>query len=116
MRTIDFSLELKPDFVHITILCPFPATEIYTRGLKEGVFTKDHWREFAKNPTPDFNPPYWNENFSDRELQELLIFAYKKFYTRPSYIIRKMLKVRSWGEFKRKTKAGLKVFGMKKRD
>jgi hypothetical protein len=44
-----------------------------------------------------------------------LIFAYKKFYTRPTYIIKKMLKVRSWGEFKRKAKAGLKVFGMKKR-
>jgi len=115
MRTIDFALELNPDFVHITILCPFPATEIYTQGLKEGVFTADHWREFAKNPTPDFKPPYWNENFTDRELQELLIFAYKKFYTRPTYIVKKMLRVRSWGEFKRKAKAGLKVFGMKGR-
>ncbi|MDP8237336.1 MAG: hypothetical protein P9M08_13220, partial [Candidatus Erginobacter occultus] len=114
-RTIDFALELKPDFVHITILCPFPETAIYTRGLKEGIFKKDHWREFARNPTPDFKPPYWNENFSDRELQELLISVYKKFYTRPFYIIRKMGRVRSLSEFIRKAKAGLKVFGMKKR-
>jgi len=115
MRTIDFALKLKPDFVHITILCPFPATEIYSQGLRDGIFTRDHWREFAKNPTPEFQPPYWNENFSDRELQELLIFAYKKFYTRPAYIIKKMLRVRSLHEFKRKAKAGMKVFGMKKR-
>jgi len=115
MQTIDFALELKPDFAHITILCPFPATEIYSRGLEEGIFTKDHWHEFAKNPTPEFQPPYWNENFSDLELQELLIFAYKKFYTRPTYIIKKMLKVRSLHEFKRKAKAGLKVFGMRGR-
>lgn len=115
MRTIDFALKLNPDFAHITILCPFPATEIYSQGLKEGIFKEDHWREFAKNPTPEFKPPYWNENFSDQELQELLIFAYKKFYTRPTYIVRKMLRVRSLHEFKRKAKAGLKVFGMKKR-
>ena len=113
--TMDFALELKPDFVHITILCPFPATEIYSRGLREGVFTEDHWREFARNPTSDFKPPYWNENFTDQELQELLKLAYKKFYTRPSYIFRKMTQVRSFHEFKRKAKAGLKVFGMKKR-
>jgi radical SAM superfamily enzyme YgiQ (UPF0313 family) len=115
MQTIDFALKLNPDFAHITILCPFPATEIYSQGLEDGVFTKDHWREFAINPTADFKPPYWNENFTDQELQELLIFAYKKFYTRPTYIIKKMLKVRSLHEFKRKAKAGLKVFGMKKR-
>jgi len=115
MRTIDFSLELPADFVHITILCPFPNTAIYLRGLQEGVFTEDHWKNFARNPQPGFHPPYWNTNFTDEELQEFLRYAYKQFYTRPGYILRKMFQVRSPGEFFRKAKAGLKVFGMKSR-
>ena len=115
LRTIDFALELKPDYVHITILCPFPETAIYARGLSEGVFSRDHWRDFARQPTNGFSPPYWNEILSDEELQELLQFAYKKFYTRPSYLLRKALQVRSLRELSTKVRAGLKIFGMKKR-
>ncbi len=115
LATIDFSLDLAPDFVHITILTPFPATEIYSKGLAEGVFKKDHWREFAADPQPGFTPPYWNENFSDEELQELLKTAYQKFYTRPSYILKELSRVRSFREFAAKAKAGLKVLRMKNR-
>ncbi len=115
LQTIRFALELKPDFVHITILCPFPGTEIYARGLREGVFTRDHWRDFAADPQPGFSPPYWNKILSDEELQELLQLAYKKFYTRPSYILKKTLQVRSVRELKTKFKAGMKIFRMKNR-
>ena len=115
LATIRFALELKPDFVHITILCPFPGTAIYEQGLQEGVFPRDHWQDFAANPTPDFSPPYWNEILSDTELQELLQLAYKKFYTRPSYLLKKTLQVRSLREFKTKFKAGWKIFRMKNR-
>ena len=115
MRAIDFALSLRADFVHITILCPFPNTEIYARGLSQGIFPRDYWREFARDPRPGFTPPFWNENFSDEELQELLRYAYRKFYTRPSYILNKLSEVRSWGEFRRKARAGLKIFGMKSR-
>ncbi|NUO08805.1 MAG: cobalamin B12-binding domain-containing protein [Candidatus Brocadia sp.] len=112
METIAFARELKPDFVHITIFTPFPATEIYKMGLKEGIIKNDFWLEFAKNPTKDFQPQCWEEHFTRRELQELLVYAYKSFYTRPSYILKRLTRVRSIGEFKRMARAGLKVFGM----
>lgn len=115
LKTIDFALELNPDFVHITILTPFPATEIYRRGLEEGRFGEDCWRKFAENPRRGFTPPYWNENLNDEELQELLELAYKKFYTRPIYIIKELSRVRSLRELKTKAKAGLKVLRMKRR-
>lgn len=115
LQTIRFALDLNPDFTHITILCPFPGTEIYARGLREGVFPRDHWREFAANPVPGFAPPYWHEILSNGELQELLQLAYKKFYTRPSYILRKALQVRSLRELKTKFRAGMKIFRMKNR-
>lgn len=109
MATMQFMKELDPDFVHVTTLCPFPATAIYFQGLRKGVIRKDYWREFASNPTPDFQPPYWEENLSREELLELIGHAYKSFYTRPKYIFRELVKVRSLGEFERKVKAGLKV-------
>ena len=113
METIAFAKELKPDFVHITIFTPFPATEIYKIGLKDGIIKEDFWREFAKNPVPGFQPKCWEENFTREELQELIVYAYKSFYTRPRYILKRLSHIRSIGEFKRMARAGLKVFGMK---
>jgi anaerobic magnesium-protoporphyrin IX monomethyl ester cyclase len=112
LQTIKFARELDPDFVHITITTPFPATQLYKDGLEKKIFKKDFWREFASNPTEEFQPEYWQENLTASQLTELLKFAYKSFYTRPSYIIRELFKVRSISEFKRKVKAGLKVLGL----
>jgi anaerobic magnesium-protoporphyrin IX monomethyl ester cyclase len=109
METIQFMKELDPDFAHVTILCPFPATAVYFQGLRQGVIGKDYWQGFASNPTPDFQPPYWEENLSREELSELIRYAYKSFYTRPKYIFRQLVKVRSLGEFERKVTAGLRV-------
>lgn len=113
LETINFAKKLEPDFVQITIFTPFPATKIYRQGLEDGFFEKDYWLEFAKNPKPGFETKYWEENLSLKELQELIIYGYKQFYTRPKYIIKKLFQIRSWDELKRKIKAGLKVITMK---
>ncbi|MBA7499046.1 Anaerobic magnesium-protoporphyrin IX monomethyl ester cyclase [subsurface metagenome] len=108
INTIEYAKRLQPDYVHFSITTPFPATPLYHMGLEQGVF-EDYWRNFAVNPTQDFVPEIWDENFDREELIELLEYAYKSFYIRPSYIIKGLLKVRSFDEFKRKAKAGLRL-------
>lgn len=109
LQTIEFAKKLNPDFVHITITTPFPETYIYKKGLEEKIIKKDFWREFALNPNENFQPQYFEENLSYDELLELIDYAYKSFYTRPTYILKELLQVKSFAEFKRKVKAGLKV-------
>lgn len=113
MQTIKLAQDLEPDYVHFSILTPFPGTHIYKEGLKTGFIKNDYWSEFAKNPTPDFSAPFWEENFSADELLDLIKLAYKSFYVRPSYILRKLMRVKSLTELLRKVKAGLKVMLMK---
>ena len=98
-ETFEFMKKLDPDFVHLTILTPFPATQIYYQGMQQGLIEKDYWREFAQNPTTEFEPPYWTEILSREELHQGILDGYRSFYVRPSYILRKTMKVRSWGEF-----------------
>jgi len=105
---------LKADYVHLTILTPFPGTQIYFDGLKSGIIKEDYWRKFAQNPTREFHPSHWNEIFSKEQLDELLVKGYKSFYLRPSYIAKKILSVHSTHEFKKKAAAGLRVLKMKK--
>jgi radical SAM superfamily enzyme YgiQ (UPF0313 family) len=113
LSTFEVMKSLKPDYVHMTILTPFPGTKIYLDGLKNGIIERDYWREFASDPTPDFIPPIWSETFTREELNDLLIEGYRKFYLRPSYIFKRAIKTRSLSELKKKAKAGIKVFIMK---
>jgi len=106
------SKELKPDYCHFTIFCPYPATEIYHQGLEKGFIKEDVWRNFAENPRPGFQLPVWEENFTREELYEWVVKCYKNFYSRPGYMFSRLLRVRRFGELKRKAKAGVSVLMM----
>lgn len=108
LNTIKFARKLKPDYCHFSVTTPFPATPLYELGLKKAIF-KGYWKKFASNPTRDFVPQLWEENLNREELIGLLKHTYKGFYTRPGYVFKKMLKVRSFDEFKRKAKAGMRL-------
>jgi radical SAM superfamily enzyme YgiQ (UPF0313 family) len=105
--------ELNPDYVHITILTPFPGTQIYIKGLKSGAIKYDYWKEFAEDPDNNFIPPIWQERFSRDELNKYLVKGYKKFYVRPYYIMRQIKNLKSINELRKKAFAGIKVIMMK---
>ncbi|MEJ2313532.1 MAG: radical SAM protein [Nitrospirota bacterium] len=111
--TFEVMKALNPDYVHMTILTPFPGTKIYSDGLKAGIIERDVWREFAENPTPGFVPPHWGEIFTREELNQLLVEGYRSFYLRPSYVFKRVWGLRSLDELRKKASAGLKVLTMK---
>jgi anaerobic magnesium-protoporphyrin IX monomethyl ester cyclase len=113
LTTFRVAKMLKPDFIHMTILTPFPGTAVYLDGLKRGIIERDYWKEFAINPSPEFIPPHWGEFFSREELNLMLIEGYKTFYLRPLYILRRITEVRNLHELLKKAKAGFKVLLMK---
>lgn len=109
LQTIKFAKKLDPDYVHITITMPYPATDLYFLALKEGVIKKDVWLEFAKNPYSKFIPPVWDKELSREKLNNLVKKAYREFYFRPSYLLKRALTLHSFNELKRKVAAGLKI-------
>lgn len=112
-KTINFARKLDPDFVHITITTPFPGTPLYALALEKGLYDHDLWRDFAADPREDFVPPIWDEYLCETELQALIIKAYQSFYLRPSYILKRLRRLGSWDEARKKIKAGLRVLFMK---
>lgn len=108
MDTINLSLNLPIDYAQFAITTPYPNTTLYREGIRKRLFV-DYWRKFSLNPTPNFEPPAWEENFSKDELIDYLSLAYRKFYKRPRYAWQQLLKIKTPGEFFRKMKGGLKV-------
>jgi radical SAM superfamily enzyme YgiQ (UPF0313 family) len=109
LKTINFAKKLNPDYVHITITMPFPATRLYYLALNKGIISKDVWLEFAKNPVKEFYPPVWEEVLTKDEMHSLIKKAYREFYFRPSYLFKRILNLRSFGELIKKGRAGLKI-------
>ncbi len=108
-ETIKFAKKIDPDYVHITILTPYPGTRIYQLALEQGVLKSDYWREFAKNPEKGVVTKYWEKELSRQELFDLLGKFYKEFYGRPSYIFKELLKIRSPKDLIKKFRAGFKI-------
>jgi radical SAM superfamily enzyme YgiQ (UPF0313 family) len=104
--TIDYALSIDCDYVHVAVTTPFPGTELYRMGLERGVYQTDYWREFARRPVPDFTPELWEENLSREELIDTMFLLYRRFYRRPSYLLRRLLKLRSLRELRTKARAG----------
>jgi len=112
LDTLAVSRRIKPDFMQMTILSPFPATQIYLRAVQEGVVEGDPWRDYAKRINDDFRPPLWDSIYSRTELEKHLRWFYGKFYLQPSFVIDRIREVKNFGQFKRYASAGVSLLKM----
>src|SRR3989338_6477666 len=110
MKTIEFAVELDPEFVQYGITSLFPRTKIYYEALEKGALKEDPWKQAARNHVRDFLPPLASDNLSREELERMQRFAYRKFYIRPSYVFRRLMKVNSLSQLLRQAQAGFSIF------
>ncbi|MDM8554066.1 radical SAM protein [Desulfococcaceae bacterium HSG7] len=110
-KTINFSLKLDSDYCQYSITVPYPGTEMYIEGLKNGIYKTDFWRHFACNPTPDFVIPFGH--FSKTTLDEMIGLRNKailKYYFRPRIILKEIKNICSIKEFWKKSNMAVALF------
>ncbi|RJR44088.1 MAG: radical SAM protein [Deltaproteobacteria bacterium] len=103
LATIAFSLKLDTDYAVYAVLIPYPGTKIYEKALERGLFSHDFWREFVKNPVPDFQVRLLEQNLDRATLLKLNNLAMRRFYFRPGRIAKELWELRSFTELGRKT-------------
>ena len=108
-RTVNFAISLDPDYCLFGVLTPYPGTVLYEKGVASGALDPDRWERFLQDPNPEFRPPVWTEHMGEKELTEYLDMAYKRFYLRPGYILKRLKEVKSLGTLGRKIRAGLSI-------
>lgn len=85
-QTINFAIELNPDYIQLPIFMPWPGTAIYDIAKKYGVIINENlsdytaWDKAVYSPLPNRKP---------EDVQRTVQKAYRKFYLRPNYIIRR---------------------------
>ena len=104
-ETINFVLELEPDYVQFAIATPYPGTEFYKEAEKEGWLIAKKWTDFD----PIHNSVIEYPNLSKKEIEEAVITAYKKFYLRSKYILKRVKNIRSIGQVGQFLKGGVNL-------
>jgi anaerobic magnesium-protoporphyrin IX monomethyl ester cyclase len=82
-KTIDFAIELDPEWVQFTICTPYPGTPLYDYARDNDLLGTDDWGEYTV-----MNPVMKHPTISQREMKKLLRKAYIRFYFRPKFIWR----------------------------
>ncbi len=115
-ETIAFACRLDPDFALFNILTPYPGTELFDYGVSRGVLSPGCWRNFAAAPEADFKPVFWEEHLDRSALVSLLSLAYKRFYLRPSCVIRAVFASSDMRGLAEKIRAGAALCRMRPGD
>src|SRR3989338_7156484 len=108
LQTIDFAKELDVDVAQFMVSTPFPGTEMWEIAKQNGTINDD-WNSFTFYAPEKM--PFSSNLLSDEELLSLYKKAYKSFYLRPKFMLRQLLKVRSFVDIQRNWLAAKGVLG-----
>lgn len=89
LRTIEFACELDPDIANFHAITPFPGSELYDNLHKYGTMSDD-LSDFTYQGAAFV--PY---SMTREEIMTLRQMAFRKFYSRPTYILKRLLSLRS---------------------
>ena len=101
-QTVQNAIELDPDYAQFAIACPYPGTKL-AKEIKQG-----KWGKFVSSELEEYTTESvtWLPSgyTSVKELEDMQRYAFRKFYLRPSYIFKRILKLRSLEDIKRHIK------------
>jgi hopanoid biosynthesis associated radical SAM protein HpnJ len=107
-ETMRYALELDPYSIQVSLVAPYPGTEMYAQGLKEGWIVQEGdklVREGIQNTAISY------AGLSREDIFEAVENFYRRFYLRPRPILRilkEMLQDRD--EFSRRIREGKEFF------
>lgn len=96
--------KINPDYLGLALMIPYPGTEIYDFMGKGGFLRHRRWEYYGSYTG---YPPYRNNHFEPKQLNEIQKKVLRNFYLRPSYIIRRIMDISNLEEFRYMVTAGL---------
>jgi radical SAM superfamily enzyme YgiQ (UPF0313 family) len=107
-QTISLAINLNPDLVQFGIATPYPGTEMYSDlELSSSILSHD-WKYYD-----GFNLEkqiYKHENLTHEQIITKFKEAYRRFYYRPEYILKRIMNIRNLHEIKGLFSGVLKMF------
>jgi anaerobic magnesium-protoporphyrin IX monomethyl ester cyclase len=93
LQTIEFALDLNPDIANFHAITPFPGTELYDNLDQYGTISDD-LSDFTYQGAAFI--PY---SMTREDILKLRQIAFRRFYSRPSFLFKRLLELRNPLEF-----------------
>jgi len=106
-ESIRFARELEPDYVNFHVATPFPGTELYDIAHKNGWLATDDWNQYEEEGSAVLR----TEALTAQDLVSAQRRAMRKFYLRPSRILKELARLRNWGQLKARFRAAAAMAG-----
>jgi radical SAM superfamily enzyme YgiQ (UPF0313 family) len=103
--TIDFAIKLDPDIAKFHVLKPFPKSVVYEQLKEQGLIVDENYIHYGIHTKPVHRLP----DVSQEELLEWQQKAYRRFYMRPSKILKEIMRLKSWNRMKLNFVTGMSV-------
>ena len=94
LKTIDFAIELNPDVANFHSITPFPGTDLYDNVKEYGTISSD-LRDYTYQGAAFV--PY---TMTREQIAELRQIAFRRFYSRPSFMLKRLLAMRTLNDLK----------------
>lgn len=107
-QSIAFTKKLDPDYAAFYITTIFPGSSLGEMALLEERIRPRIWQDYMLKKAS--LPAYIPEGLTMIDLERIHRQAFRQFYLRPSYIIKRMRKIKSFSYLKNTLKSGLAVF------
>jgi radical SAM superfamily enzyme YgiQ (UPF0313 family) len=107
-KTRRFALELGCDFVQVNKFVPQPPSELYRQVVREtGI---DYWREYTLGNTGILEKlPAFGAGLDSKFLDEWQRRFFRSYYYRPSYVLGRLKKIKSFRKFAGLARAALSI-------
>lgn len=92
-KTINFSVELDPDFAQFSVTTPFPGTPIFDLIERNGRMKITDWDKYSQFDQKGF---FDYGELKAKEVAKLGSQAYKRFYLRPKTLLRLIKRRETW--------------------
>lgn len=104
-ETVKKVKKLGVEYVMFSICSPFPGTEFYNFCIEEGYITRElNDMDALRNSLISY------PHLADKELDNLIKWAYRYFYLDPQYLIKRLIKMRSFTDLKNNIKSAINLF------
>ena len=104
LETIEFAVKLDPDMANFHAITPFPGTYLYDNLDRFGTIS-DELSDFTYQGAA-FIP----KTMTREDIHKLRQIAFRKFYLRPSFVLKKLLALRTLNDVKVVLKSARSIF------
>jgi len=104
-KSIEYAINLDPDLVQFNITTPYPGTEMFLWAKEHGYLKTEDWSKYDYYTCVMELP-----TVSSADIEKYYKIAYRRFFLRPTYLMKRLLKLRNFYDIKIAYKSLVSVF------